>query len=164
MRSRSMLGFSALGLLDLAAARARHLDVRDLQSGADRYKSRGSTAGKDYELGIRGSGQKWQQQTSASEDNYRDGVTAAIGRGAFKKGVEASGGSYFEERSLSVGAGRFGPGIAAAAPIWQEGMQPYHEVLRSLDAGPKGPKGDPRNYQRAQKVGEALRARKMQLR
>ncbi len=135
--------------------------VKDTASAAEKYKQRGQAAAPDYAKGVAGSGQRWQQNAAASTDAYNQGVQEAIARDAFTAGITKSGGAYFEERARTLGAQRFGPGVVAGAGNWQEGFQPYADVLKSVQLSPRGPKGDPRNMTRAQEVVTAMRARKV---
>lgn len=132
--------------------------VKDINSAAEKYKTRGQAASGDYVKGVTGAGQRWQQGAAGSEEAYNQGVQEAINRNAFSKGIAASGASYYEERAKTLGGQRFAPGIAAGAGNWSEGFQPYAQALASTNLTPRGPKGDPRNMQRANEVAMRLRA------
>ncbi len=136
------------------------LKVRSASDAAAKFATRAAAAAPDYKTGIAGSGQAWQQNTASATDNYVQGVQQAISRGAFQKGVNKSGGAYFEQRATTLGAARFADGVRAGQSNYAEGVQPYLDVLSKVNLTPRGPKGDPRNYQRAQEVATALRAAK----
>jgi len=137
------------------------IEVKDAATSAAKFTQRGQAAASDYAAGVRGAGQKWQQQTAASEENYEAGVTAAMGRHAFSRGVQAAGGGKFEQKASTTGARRFPEGIREAGPAFQEGVQPYLQTIAAITLPPRRPKGDPANFQRVQVVGEALRRKKV---
>ena len=137
------------------------VNVKDVATAAEKYKQRGAAAGPDYARGVQGAGGRWQSNTAGAEEAYQAGVQEAIGRNAFSKGVASSGGAYYEERARTIGAQRFPQGIQAGAGNWQEGFAPYASRLAALELSPRGPKGDPRNMQRAQEVATAMRAAKL---
>jgi hypothetical protein len=137
------------------------LRVRDAAQAAERFATKAASAAGDYAKGIQGSGAAWEGGAAAAEQNYNDGVTQAVSRGAFGRGVRASGGSYYEQRAATLGASRFAPGVQAGKANYSEGVQPYLDTLRSLNLTPRRPKGDPSNVQRVAEVANALRQKKV---
>lgn len=137
------------------------IPVKDAASAAKKFAQRGQAASRDYTEGVRGAGQRWQSETAASADNYAAAVQEAIGRNAFARGVAASGGARYEAKATTIGAQRFGPGIAAAEDDWRQGVEPYLQAIAGITLEPRQPKGSPSNYRRTQQIGEALRARKL---
>lgn len=137
------------------------IKVKDAASAAKKFVTRGQAAGADYAEGVRGAGQSWATNTAAASDSYAQGVQAAIARNGFSKGVQEAGPAKYETKAGTVGAQRFGPGIAAAGPDWQKGVEPYLQTLSGLTLPPRGPKGAPQNMERANVVAMALRRRKV---
>lgn len=137
------------------------LRVRSAGDAAAKFANRGAAAQGDYKNGLVGSGQAWQGNTAAAGDNYAAGVQQAITRGAFTKGVNKSGGAYFEQRATTIGANRYADGVRNGQQNYQDGVQPYLDTLSKVNLTPRGPKGDPRNMQRATEVAQALRAAKV---
>lgn len=135
--------------------------VKDAASAAKKFAARGAAAGPDYAAGVRGAGQRWQQGAVAGKENYAAGVQAAIGRGAFEKGVAEAGSGKYEERAGTVGAQRFPQGIQQAERTWEQNSAPYLQTIQSLNLSPRAPKGDPRNMMRANEVASALRRKKV---
>jgi hypothetical protein len=130
--------------------------VKPLASIADKYVRRASAAQSDYQAGVQGaSPATWETNTAAGADNYSAGVSQAVAEGRFAAGVQGKGAKW-QRKATTVGPQRYQTGVAAAAPDYTQGMQPYFNVLQSLTLGPRGPRGDPRNYQRSQQVGQAL--------
>jgi len=137
------------------------VEVKDVGMASRKFVTRGQAAGGDYTEGVRGSGQRWQANASASAENYNAGVQQAITRGSFAKGVNEAGGGKYEQKATTLGAQRFPQGIAQAGPAWAEGTGPYLDTIRGLNLPPRRPRGDPANYLRNQAIGEALRRRKV---
>lgn len=135
--------------------------VKDAATAAKKFADRGAAAGPDYAAGVQGAGSAWQQNTAAAADTFAHGVTEAIARNAFAKGVNAAGGSKYEQRASGIGAQRFGQGVRAAQGSYEQGVAPYLQTIASLTLPPRRPKGDPANFERSQAVGLALRRRKV---
>lgn len=114
-----------------------------------------------YEAGVKAPRVDWATATKAAEQNYKDSVIKAANEGRFGKGVISAGTEKWQRKSIEVGAGRWGPGVSAAAPDFEEGFAPYRDVIDKLVLKPRFPKGDPRNYDRVRQIGEALHAQKL---
>lgn len=127
---------------------------------AAKWAGRAAIAGDDYIEGIEEPKRDWEQATKAGEDNYKVGVQAAIGRGAFGKGVTKAGTAKWHDRALLVGADRYPAGVQASVSEYETAMVPVLATIERTDIGPRYPKGDPRNYARVQKIGQALRKMK----
>lgn len=136
------------------------MNVKSPAQAAAKWAARAAVASGDYTDGVRNPRRSWEQATKDGEDNYKTGVTAAIARGAFGKGVSEAGDNKWADRAINVGAQRFGPGVAASEDIYENAIAPVLSVIERVDLGPKYPKGDPRNYARVQKIGQALRKMK----
>ena len=111
---------------------------------------------QDYEDGVRNPVKDWGTQTVASEETYKAGVTAAIGRGAFGKGVRKAGTGKWQKGAIEKGTSRFGPGVQAAKPEYQTAIADVLSTINSVTLPPRYPKGDARNYARSQAIGNAL--------
>jgi len=113
-----------------------------------------------YEEGIRNPDKDWEKETSDSEANYEQGVTNAIKRKAFGKGVKKCGTAKQQERTIEKGLIRWPEGIAGAEDEMTKAMEPVVAVIRATTLPPRYPTGDPRNYKRSEAVGVALRKAK----
>lgn len=138
------------------------MQVKDLAGSAEKFKARASAAAGDYSKGVGSAGARWKSGVEASHERWAQGTQDAIARGAYAKGVGKASADYYSQRAVKLGGQRYAGGVAEGAGNWSEGFKPYADVLASLDAGPKGPKGDPRNQQRSIAVQIALRNRKTQ--
>lgn len=137
------------------------IKVKDASASAQKFVTRASAAGGDYQKGVQGAGDTWQSKAAASGDAYAAGVQAGIGRSAFQKGIAKSGSAKYVARASGVGAQRYPQGIQGAGPTWQQNTQPYLDTIAGLTLPPKHPRGDPGNLQRVGMIAAALRARKI---
>jgi hypothetical protein len=128
---------------------------------ANKFATRGAAAAGDYAQGVQNPRRDWQSSTASAEASYNQGVQDAIGRGSFKKGVNAAGNDKYQRKAAGVGAQRFAPGISAAKGDYQAGVQPYLDTIANLTLPPRQPKGSPANVARVSAVADALRAKKL---
>ena len=135
--------------------------IKSVDTIAKKYAARGGAAGGDYQDGVNSTTNDWATNTAAQADTYAAGVQAAIGRGAFAKGVQAAGTDKWKRKASGVGAQRFAGGVQAAAPDYAKGVAPYFDVLKNLSLPKKLPKGDPANNQRSVIVQNALHQKKI---
>ena len=116
-----------------------------------------------YEKNTPPAAERWEAGASAAAENYKAAVqTADIGK-RFKGGVKRVGAAKFRRKVESVGIGRFGPGVTAAVEDMQKGVEPYLAVIAATEIGVRKPRGDPANYDRVKKIGDALNAKRLAL-
>jgi len=135
--------------------------VKSVDAIAKKYAARGGAAGADYSDGVTSTTNDWAQNTTAQADTYAAGVQAAIGRGAFAKGVQAAGTDKWKRKASGVGAQRFASGVQAAQPDYAKGVAPYIDALKNISYPKRLPKGDPANNQRSLVVQQTLHALKV---
>lgn len=126
---------------------------------AEKYSSRASQASGDYLKGAQTPRRSQSQSAIAAAGNYAASVQEAISRGAYEKGLQKSGDQAWIRGVQDKGRTRYQQGVSLSGDKWRTGFQPYAATLQGLELGPKGPKGT--NYDRVQKVGEALRQAKL---
>lgn len=149
-------GFSLYGpMLGMAIV------VKDVTASAQKYATRAGAAVNDYKTGVQAAGQKWHDNTKSSTDNYSAGVQASIANGSFGKGIDKAGPDRYATRASTKGAAAYPAGVQAGQQRWAQNVQPFFQVLQSATLPPRGPKGDPRNQQRAQFVADLLRKKKV---
>ncbi len=130
--------------------------VKPLAQIADKYVRRAGAAQSDYQAGIQATPpMKWETNTAAGADSFASGVAQAVAEGRFQAGVTGKGAKWLR-KATTVGPQRFQTGVAAAGPDYSAGFSRFHDVLAGLTLGPRGSRGDPRNYTRSQQIGEAL--------
>ncbi|MDR7492446.1 MAG: hypothetical protein QN122_13495 [Armatimonadota bacterium] len=105
--------------------------------------------------------QKWLSNFLAGIPNWQAGVTAAGVPARMRASAQSRGAQRFPAKIQAVGAARFGQGVQAGRPNYEQGFGPYLQVIQGLTLPAKGPRGDPRNYQRVSAVGDALHRARM---
>jgi hypothetical protein len=137
------------------------IEMKDTATIARKFVQRAQAAGSEYKTGVAGKGAKWQSNTAAAEDTYGQGVTAAVGRRAFSKGVAKAGAAKYETKASEIGATRYPQGVAGSEAAYASGFEPYAGVLKSVSLAPRAPKGSPQNLERVRVVTEALHNKKI---
>lgn len=137
--------------------------VKSMDRITKKWVRQSATAAPEYKAGIENPRVSWSEATAASEANYESGVTAAIGRKAFGKGVRRAGDAAWKEGALNKGTARWGAGIAASENKYQRGYAPYRAELESITLPPRGPKGDPANINRVAIIADRLHAKKLEI-
>jgi hypothetical protein len=140
------------------------INIKPLATIVQKYVTRASASGQAYIDGINNPRQDWQQSTAASANAWAAGVQGAITDGRFVAGVNIAGDAKWSTRSTTIGAQRYPGGITAGQQAYQSGIQPYLQMLSTLNLPPRLPRGDPGNLQRVQAVDTALRNLSLQLR
>lgn len=130
--------------------------VKSVTESADKWARRAGQAGQDYAAGVQNPRRNWAEATAEAAEAQAAGVQQAISEGRFQKGVQAAGDTKWKRKAANVGAQRFGPGVAAAKGDYQAGFAPFASVIEGITLPPRGPKGDPRNYERTAVIGQAL--------
>ena len=137
------------------------IEMKDTATIARKFVQRAGAAGSEFKTGVTGKGAKWQSATMAAADTFGQAVTAAVGRGAFAKGVAKAGGAKFEDKASGVGAVRYPQGVSGAEAAYASGFEPYAGVLKGVALAPRAPKGSPQNLERVRAVTEALHNKKI---
>lgn len=115
----------------------------------------------DYETGIlETSPAAFEAAAVAGEANFAQAMQMAITRKSRAAGLKGSGDDW-QKKASEVGPGRFAAGTAGAAEAYAEGYAPYQGVIAALTLPPRGPAGDPKNFERVRMIGEALRKKKI---
>ena len=149
--------------LELLAVLAFGMAIRVKPIGdiAKKFVRNAQTAAPDYTEGVRAAGGDWEANTAAGAQNFATGVQQAIADGRFERGVREAGAAKFVTKATTLGAARFGPGVAAAEGEFTRGAAPYLQTIAGLTLPPRRPKGDPGNMERANAVAQALRRQKV---
>lgn len=132
------------------------LKVRDGAASARRFVQRAAAAQPDYIAGVKSSGDDWERATVAGKENWTQGVQQAAARDAFSKGVQKSGGAYFQERAVKLGGQRFAQGVQEGAENWIDGTAASRAALANANLTPRGPRGSSNNMLRASEVAQIL--------
>lgn len=130
--------------------------IKSTADSASKWVSRAGQASGDYARGVQNPRKSWQEATTEAAEAQAAGIQQAIAEKRFEKGVADAGDAKWKNRATKVGAQRFGPGVAAAKADYEKGFAPYAQVISGITLPPRGPKGDPRNYERTAAIGQAL--------
>ncbi len=114
-----------------------------------------------YEDGVRNPRKDWATETKAAEQNYEQGVTKAMSRKAFGKGVTSAGTQKWQRNSIEKGPSRWASGISLAKAEYEKGFGPFRDIIEKTVLPPRGPKGDPKNIQRVAVLAAALHKGKL---
>lgn len=134
--------------------------VKSLELVASKWTNRAVAASGDYRTGVETTTRDWAAAAVASQANYEQGVQEAISRKAYGKGVTTRGTSGWKVATTEKGPGRFAQGVQVGQGEYRSQVGPYLDVIAGTDLPPRGPRGSAGNYQRVQRLGEALRAAK----
>jgi len=116
------------------------------------------TPGKANELeaGLKDPKKIWVDEAAAAEPAYNAGVSDAISRGAFGKGVAAAGQAAYLEPALKLGVKRYRDGVTFGIPKYTKNFAPYRDVIEATALPPRGAVGDPGNIDRVRVMAAAL--------
>lgn len=111
----------------------------------------------DYEEGVKNPRMPWAQASTNAADAYKAGVTEAVTRGAFAKGIAAAGDATYQKNTLAKGPQRFAEGVQMAQDLYATKMAPVLKIIETTTLPPRFAKGDPRNIERVKVLAAALR-------
>lgn len=150
------LAVELLKVLAFSAAAFGAIRIKDTATLANKYVTRAGQAVPEYKSGVEQAGADWESNAKAGEANYEQGVTEAIGKKRYGRGISAAGASKYVTNAANLGAQRYQPGVANAKDAWSRGVQPSLDKLKSLTLPPKGPRRSMANQQRANMVALEL--------
>lgn len=115
---------------------------------------------EDYRAGVENPRRDWGTATAAAEGAYEAGVTQAIAKKRFGKGVKAAGSEKWQRGAVEKGTARWGPGVTMAQDLYGRNFAPYRDAIERATLPPRYAKRDPRNLARVKAVVDALIAAK----
>jgi len=130
--------------------------VKPIDIVVKKWQARASIATDDYKYGIENPKRPWDKAAEEAFDAWASGVQAAIADKRFVGGVRRAGLEKWKRKALNVGAPRYAPGITAAVDDYTAAMGEVLKVIEAISLPPRGPKGDPRNYERVKLIGDTL--------
>jgi hypothetical protein len=133
-----------------------------VRSGSSqRWVDHASRATEDYVQGVSNPRVDWATATKNAESTYEQGITDAISKKRFGKGVLRVGSASQIAGAVGKGQQRYAGGITEAQGKYASRVQPYLDVIANTTLPPRGPKGDPRNLDRVKAITTALRNKKL---
>jgi len=135
--------------------------TKPLDQVVAKWKRKVAGASEDYRDGIMNPKSDWQTETLKAEPRYKTGVTQAAAEGRFGKGVSAAGTEKWKKGAVEKGVARWPEGVAMAEDEYRSGMGDVLNTISGVTLPARGPKGDPRNYERVKAIGDALHRKKV---
>jgi hypothetical protein len=117
---------------------------------------------EDYRAGVENPRKEWATSTAAAESAYETGVSQAIAKKRFGRGVKAVGTAGWQTGAVTKGTQRWGPGVTMAQDKYARGFSPYRDAIERCTLPPRYARRDPRNLERVKAVVNALSAAKEQ--
>lgn len=114
----------------------------------------------DYADGINNPRRPWAASTAAAEGAWGAGVTAAVSRKSFSRGVKAAGDEKWHRKASTLGVQRWGPGVAEAEGDYAAGFAPYRSAIAACVLPMRYARRDPRNMQRVTAIVDCMIATK----
>lgn len=134
--------------------------IRSIEQIAKKWADVTPGRSADYEAGVANPRRDWGTATAAAESAYEAGVTQAIAKKRFGKGVKAAGTEKWQRGATEKGTTRWGPGVSLAIDTYARGFAPYRDAIERVNLPPRYAKRDPRNLTRVKAVVDALIAAK----
>ena len=135
--------------------------MKSASQSMQKYVERAGAASGDYARGAQETTKDQAAAAIAAAPSYAAGVQAAITRGAYAKGLQASGKSGWLKGVTEKGANRFAEGVASGATSYATESAKYDGARGAAASLPRGPKGSEQNFARSKAVGQALRKAKI---
>lgn len=136
------------------------VDVKSVSDVVAKWKVRAGAAGADYSKGAVAAAAKYATNAAKAGPAYDAGVQAAIGRGAYQKGINEAGSGKYSDGVQKKGSTRYAGGVAAGENNYNSGIQKVLSTLSSVQLPDRGPRGSPGNIQRVATIATALRQMK----
>jgi len=136
--------------------------IRSIEHIARKFASVTPGRTEDYRVGVENPRRDWATATKASESAYEMGVTQAIAKKRFGKGVSAAGTEAWQRGAVEKGTARWGPGVTMAQDKYAKNFAPYRDAIERVTLPPRFARRDPRNLARVKAVVDALSAAKEQ--
>ena len=136
-------------------------DIKSLDKIGKKWTDVTPQRAAEYQEGIKSPKKSWSQGAENAADVYEEGVQTAITNKSFAKGVAAAGDEKWKDGALKKGVKRWPQGVKLGGDNYKKGFAPFHSRIQATTLPPRGPKGDPRNYDRVRAIGEALHEEKV---
>ncbi len=136
--------------------------IRSIEQIAKKFASVTPGRTEDYRMGVENPRRDWATATVAAEAAYEAGVTQAIAKKRFGKGVKAVGSEAWQKGAIEKGTQRWGPGVVLAQDKYARNFAPYRDAIERTTLPPRFARRDPRNLDRVKAIVNSLIAAKEQ--
>ncbi|GAJ12685.1 unnamed protein product [marine sediment metagenome] len=134
--------------------------IRSIEHIARKWASVTPGRTEDYRMGVENPRRPWAAAAAAAEGAYETGVTQAIAKKRFGKGVKQAGDEKWQRGAVEKGTARWGPGVTIAEPDYRREFAPYRDAIERTTLPPRYARRDPRNLARVKAIVDALSAAK----
>lgn len=134
--------------------------IRSIEQIAKKFATVTPGRSEDYRFGVQNPRRDWATATAAAESAYEGGVTQAIAKKRFGKGVKKAGTPTWQEGAILKGTARWGPGVTIAQDKYARNFARYRDAIERVTLPPRYPRRDPRNLDRVKAIVNALIAAK----
>jgi len=134
--------------------------IRSIEHIARKFAAVTPGRTEDYKAGVENPRRDWGTAAAAAEGAYEAGVTQAIAKKRFGKGVKAAGTEKWQRGAIEKGTARWGPGVMLSQDLYARNFAPYRDAIERATLPPRYAKRDPRNLERVKAVVNALIAAK----
>jgi len=135
--------------------------TKPIDQVVEKWKRKVAGASEDYRIGVTSPKNDWATEAGKAQERYKAGVTQAANEGRFGRGVAKAGTEKWKKGCAEKGVTRWPEGVAMADDEYRTGMGDVLNTIQSVTLPAKGPKGDPRNYERVKAIGDALHKKKI---
>lgn len=137
------------------------IPLKPLDKVIEKWKNRATAASADFAAGVQSPLKDWKTQALAAAPAWRDAITQAAGRDAYKTGVAAKDTAFWQKRAIELGAPRYSDGVAKSVDVYKNEFAPFYDALSKIELPPRGARGDPKNLERVRVITETLRKVKL---
>lgn len=134
--------------------------IRSIEQIAKKFATVTPGRTEDYRMGVENPRRDWATAAAASESAYESGVTQAIAKKRFGKGVKKAGTETWQKGAVEKGTARWGPGVVLAQEKYARNFAPFRDAIERTTLPPRFARRDPRNLDRVKAVVNALVAAK----
>lgn len=134
--------------------------IRSIEQIAKKFGTVTPGRTEDYRFGVENPRRDWATATASAESAYESGVTQAIAKKRFGRGVKAAGTEEWQKGAIMKGTARWGPGVTMAQDKYARNFAPYRDAIERVTLPPRFAKRDPRNLERVKAIVNALTAAK----
>ena len=135
--------------------------IRSTTKIAEKYGRVTPGKAPELEAGLKDPKKVWAEEAAAAAAAWAAGVSDAVARGAFGKGVAAAGQAAYIEPALKLGVGRYAAGVRFGISKYNKNFAPFHDVIEATTLPPRGATGDPGNIERVRTIAAALHEAKI---
>ena len=134
--------------------------IRSIEQIAKKFAQVTPGRTEDYRMGVENPRRDWATATAAAENAYESGVTQAIAKKRFGKGVKKAGSETWQKGAIEKGTARWGPGVVLAQEKYARNFAPFRDAIERTTLPPRFARRDPRNLDRVKAVVNSLVAAK----